>query len=161
LGGTGLGYFGRILGVALDTSGTIYVADHENRRIQKFDAQGNFLSQFPVATNPFAITIANGMVYVAGESGGNDTYNLLEYDQVGGFIRGFGVNGVALLNVAVDPAGNVYVVEGSHGDVLKFAPDGTRLNNSFGGNHGNEAVATDGNYIYITSCVPGGAAYPL
>ena len=42
--GTGNGQFNIPEGVATDESGNVYVADTGNQRIQKFDADGNFLT---------------------------------------------------------------------------------------------------------------------
>ena len=33
-------------GVAVDASGFVYVTDDENHRIQKFDSNGNFISEW-------------------------------------------------------------------------------------------------------------------
>jgi hypothetical protein len=160
LGGTDPGYFGEAPAVALDSNGNIYVADRQNRRLQKFDSQGNYLSQFPVAINPIGITILNGTIYLAGENGPGS--NLLEYDLSGNLITSLNTGGnVALISVAVDPAANVYILEASHGHVLQYSSSGTLLNNNFGNSSG-EAVATDGNYLYLLTCLqPGDTRGPL
>ena len=44
--GSGDGQFRFPSGIAIDSSGTVYVADNENHRIQVFDAQGNFLRKW-------------------------------------------------------------------------------------------------------------------
>ena len=33
-------------GVAVDASGYVYVTDDENHRVQKFDSNGNFISEW-------------------------------------------------------------------------------------------------------------------
>ena len=63
--------------VAIDTAGHVYVTDTGNKRVQKFDAEGNFLGQFGgegtapgQLSEPVGITIApDGTIYVA------DTWN--------------------------------------------------------------------------------------
>ena len=37
-------YFGQLFGVAVDSSGNVYVADSDNDRIQKFSSSGSLLS---------------------------------------------------------------------------------------------------------------------
>ena len=46
--GTGDGHFKQPLGVAVDVSGNVYVADSGApvRRIQKFDSSGNFITKW-------------------------------------------------------------------------------------------------------------------
>ncbi|HEU4905520.1 MAG TPA: hypothetical protein VFT19_05330, partial [Solirubrobacterales bacterium] len=45
--GSGSGQFGSIpQGVAVDSSGAVYVVDFSNRRVQKFDSEGNFVLMF-------------------------------------------------------------------------------------------------------------------
>ena len=43
-GGSGDGQFFYPFGIAVDMTGNVYVADSHNNRIQKFDADGTFLS---------------------------------------------------------------------------------------------------------------------
>ena len=163
LGGIGNGYFGQTTGIALDSTGNIYVGDLENGRVQKFDSHGNFLMQLTLAVDPLALTIDGNTLYVGGEQNGNSSNTLVEFDlTTGNFIRGWG-SGTVFPSVAADPAGNVYAVESGHGNIFKFAPDGTLLNSQFGGISGHEAVATDGSYIYATSNLPGGGqtTFPL
>jgi sugar lactone lactonase YvrE len=67
--GSGPGEFRNPRGVAVDRDGNIYVADTGNKRVQKFDAQGNFIAEWKTAKDalvePVGIAIgANGDVYV-------------------------------------------------------------------------------------------------
>jgi DNA-binding beta-propeller fold protein YncE len=54
------GQFNMLSGIALDTQGNVYVADSGNRRIQVFDGDGTFKTQFLNAGTPSAICITPG-----------------------------------------------------------------------------------------------------
>ena len=105
-----------------------------------------------VGMDPVAITIANGIVYIAGNNSSTGqnlrVYNLSTAQLSTGFGSG------SFQSVAVDAAGNVYVVESSHGDIQQYSPTGTLLNSSFGGSTG-VAIATDAS---IFTCQPVGKA---
>ena len=54
------GQFNTPLGIAIDAQGLVYVADHGNRRIQVFDGDGNFKTQFLNVGTPSALCITRG-----------------------------------------------------------------------------------------------------
>ena len=54
------GQFNTVMGIALDAQGNVYVADAGNRRIQVFDGDGTFKTQFLNAGTPSAICISPG-----------------------------------------------------------------------------------------------------
>ena len=57
--GTSAGQFDAPEGIALDTSGNIYVADYSNNRIQKFDSSGNFLRYIPpIKLDPIVVSVS-------------------------------------------------------------------------------------------------------
>ena len=54
--GSGKGQFGPMnsqhaAGIAIDSNDNVYVADHEQHRVQKFDSSGNFISMWGKAVN--------------------------------------------------------------------------------------------------------------
>ncbi len=44
--GSGNGQFRYPVGIAFDSTGNIYIADSGNNRVQKFDSNGVYVSQF-------------------------------------------------------------------------------------------------------------------
>jgi NHL repeat len=99
-------------GIGTDPSGAIYLADLGNHRIQKFDSSGTFLRAWgkdvdTAAGTGFEVCIAaNGDTCQAGTAGG-----------LGGEFN-------FPIGVATDPAGAVYVTEGSNNRVQKFDSSG-------------------------------------
>ncbi len=64
--GSGPGQFNVPHGIAVDASGTVYVADRENSRLQLFSPDGQFLSEWKDVARPCDLVIdAAGRVYVA------------------------------------------------------------------------------------------------
>ncbi len=82
--GSDPGQFDGVRGIAVDARGLVYVADHGNRRIQVFDADGNFQRQIVGVGAPSAICISPGStqyLYVSDSNPPSD----LEYD--GGLLK--------------------------------------------------------------------------
>jgi DNA-binding beta-propeller fold protein YncE len=123
--GTGNGQFNGPTGVAVDPiSGDVYVADTNNQRVERFDANGAYLSQFAERYPSGLATDPTGNVYVADKLSG--TVNV--FSPAGTFLFGVGAFGdqlsgqpSELFGVAVDPAtGVLYVVDGVHDNVTFF-----------------------------------------
>jgi len=122
--------------LALDSAGNVYVTDYGNRRIQKFDNDGNFLhtwgtkgsgnGQFQV---PAGIAIGKDFVYVVD----NELNRVQKFDTSGKYIAQWGSKGTEsgqfLLpqNIAVDPNGDVYVADTGNSRIQKFSSDGKFL----------------------------------
>lgn len=108
--GTADGEFDSPEGIASDSSGNIYVADRDNHRIQKFDANGNLL---------FAV--------------GYGVEDGVEEPQIcnGGCQPGIGGGDAGQLNhpigIGVDSAGDFYVAEETNNRVSKFDASGNFL----------------------------------
>jgi DNA-binding beta-propeller fold protein YncE len=58
--GSASGQFNTPHGIAIDAQGNVYVADQGNRRIQVFDGDGNFKTQFQDVGAPSALCITRG-----------------------------------------------------------------------------------------------------
>ena len=65
--GNGPGQFNSPYGLAVDVDGILYVADARNQRIQKFNADGEFLVSFGSWSDdqkPYHIAVSGDEVYV-------------------------------------------------------------------------------------------------
>ena len=124
--GTGPGQFDLPHGIALDSSGKVYVADRSNARLQIFDSNGKYLAEWkgPEFGRPWAVRVGpDGFAYVV--DGGDlasappDRARVLIVDLKGKVVDSFGRFGnydgqfVWPHDVAIGNAGAVYV-----GDVL-------------------------------------------
>lgn len=58
--GSAQGQFNSVRGIAIDSQGLVYVADAGNKRIQVFDADGNFKTQIENIGTPSAVCITPG-----------------------------------------------------------------------------------------------------
>ncbi len=130
------GTFNEPWGVAVGPDGAVYVADTWNHRVQKFSADGNFITLWGTWQSaagqpdsfwgPRGIAVsAKGQVFVT------DTGNkrVVVFDANGAFITQFGTEGDAAgqfkepVGVAVDTQGRVYVADTWNQRVQVFAPD--------------------------------------
>src|SRR2546430_6392230 len=58
--GNGQGQFGTVRAIAVDAQGNVYVADSTNKRIQVFDNNGTFKTQYTNVGTPTALCITPG-----------------------------------------------------------------------------------------------------
>ncbi len=121
--------------VAVDAEGNIYVADNSNRRVQVFDRNRTYVHTIGVTGEwgrefdhfgyPTGITLdMAGRIYVA------DGDRVQVLDSSGAYLTTIGGAGGSRTgelrgssaDVAVDPAGNVYIADTENHRVQKFAP---------------------------------------
>ena len=58
--GTGQGQFNIVHGIAIDAQGNVYVGDEGNKRVQVFDTEGTFKTQFTNVGAPTALCLTRG-----------------------------------------------------------------------------------------------------
>lgn len=156
--GAGNGQFSSAIDVAVDqASGNVYVADAANHRIQRFTADGTFLSAFnrlgrllgsATLQNPDAVAVGGGNVYVQDR----DLGQIVRYSLTGIFLDRWDVppqetfpvccNLQGRPDIAADSAGNVFVLTG-HDTIQKYSSAGTLLMSFDGGTGYNMGIAVD------------------
>ncbi len=118
-------------GIAVDSSGNVYVADVYNNRIKKFTSGGVFLTKYGVGTyanggldNPWGVAVDSaGCVYVA------DTGNerIVKFANDGTLMTMWGTEGdddgefYSPTGIAVDDDGYVYVADNEKHCMQKFS----------------------------------------
>ncbi len=156
--GAGNGQFTSPIGIAVnDTSGDVYVVDQGNNRVQRFDAEGSYLSQFNGSDNPSfpegfssptGISVDNstgpskGDVYVIDQ--GHDAID--KFSATGTFLFELKGGFLNVFSIAVDPLGNVWAateaINSSTGQSVRGAYQ------VFSGAEENELFSTQGERQY-------------
>lgn len=117
------------IGIAVDGSGNVYVADSKNKRIQKFDPAGNFAAQWPIPDNswdpaaylePFLALDSGGNLYATAPAG----QKVLEFSPAGVLIGQKAGQGAVTLKtptgITVGSDGTVYVVDTTANGVINL-----------------------------------------
>ena len=96
--GSAAGQFNGVKAIAIDAQGNVYAADTGNRRIQVFDAEGTFTSEFAGIGTPLAMCMTRGTpqhLYVshAGDEDGMDDAAIYKVQLDGKVVGRFGSAG--------------------------------------------------------------------
>src|SRR3989449_788659 len=150
--GTDNSHFSYPQGVALDSSGNIYVVDTYNHRIQKFSSSGQYLSTLGMSSEfgtdnahfcyPASVALdSSGNIYVA--DSGNE--RIQKFSSSGQYMSTLGASGPYMSSgmssnygsdnshfntpesVALDSSGNIYVADTYNHRIQKFSSSGTYI----------------------------------
>jgi DNA-binding beta-propeller fold protein YncE len=145
--GSGNGQFTNPQGIAIDSTGDVYVADTGNNRIEKFDASGTYITQWSSSGAAGLVFDPSDNLYVAGGS------NLRVDDTSGVQQTSWASSGAA--GVAIDGSGNVWVTSSSN-VIRRYDSVGNPLTNVGSGGTGNgqfsnpQGIAiTAGGEVYV------------
>jgi DNA-binding beta-propeller fold protein YncE len=122
--GAGPGTFQVAHGITIDTAGRLWVTDRENQRIQIFDQSGAFVREVRYRGLPCALAFTPDGAYMVNGYGAQ----LLRLDAAGAVVAVTGRSGTGrgefaeAHDVAVSPAGEVYVADSTNAVLQKFVP---------------------------------------
>jgi streptogramin lyase len=126
------GQFDQPWGIDVDASGDVYVADWLNKRIQKFDSDGNFKGMLAASNlvNIHGIAIApSGRVFTS------QSYDIRikEFSSELQYLTGFGTRGSGIgqfkspWGLTVSNSGDIYVADTGNNRVQKFTSSGQHI----------------------------------
>ena len=131
--GTDPGEFNIVHNIAADKDGYVYVADRENHRVQVFDSNGKFETQWPNVHRPCALFISEEQNVYVGELGWGMSVNRnvpnigprvsvmnTRGDTLARIGNGYGLEDgqfIAPHGICLDSKGNMYVGEVAHTNI--------------------------------------------
>ena len=127
------GEFVKIADIAFDSSGNLYALDSANNRVQKFSADGTYITEWsfssdlgPVNSLPGITIDPTGNVFIVDSKG----HRIEKHSIDGGYLNSFGKNGIGdgqfsyPNGISVDNSGNLYVIDSGNHRIQKFTNDG-------------------------------------
>jgi sugar lactone lactonase YvrE len=137
IAGSGQGQLNWPKGIAVDSSGDVWVADAGNDRIQEYNAEGEYLQEFGKEGSgelqfkyPIGIAFAGGNLYVAER----ENNRVQEVSPAGKYLSQFGKEGTgngefkSPRGIVTDPVtGNLYVVDGGNDRVQELSTSGKMI----------------------------------
>ena len=123
------GYMNNVHGVAVDlATRRVFVNDRDNHRIQIFDENGKYLSEWKVAVSPSSLHLVEIAADGTLATFDRNTHKMLKYDLDGRLLYAWGTVGDfpgtvwGVHGMSVDQEGNLYVAEVDAGRFQKFRP---------------------------------------
>src|SRR5271166_615903 len=146
--GSGNGQFVQPTGIAFDSSGNVWVVDYGNNRVQEFNSNGVYQSQFGSGGGS-----GNGQFYdptgIAFDASGNIWVTDSVHDRVqkftgsGAYLSQFGSGGSGNgqfswpAGIAIDSSGNLWVADMNNNRVQEFNSSGTYVSKFGSAGSGN------------------------
>jgi len=137
--GAGPGQFNGVQGIAIDSSGDVYVVDRNNNRVQKFDEFGHFLASFGNAgagNGQFGSWPVGSFIGIDTKGTGSDAddriyvgdVNRIQvFDTSGAYLESLPLPGETVQSLAVDGEGDLYATYAGKPDVRKLNPAGVEI----------------------------------
>ena len=123
------GYMNNVHGVAVDVATRrVFVNDRDNHRIQIFDENGKYLSEWKIAVTPSSLHFVQIGADRTLATFDRNTHKMLKYDLDGRLLYAWGTVGDfpgtlwGVHGMATDQEGNLYVAEVDSGRFQKFRP---------------------------------------
>ncbi len=117
--------------IVFDASGNAYITSQSNGTVVKYNSSGTYQSTIVTGiANAYGLAIdASGNLYVADRASGASTGSVIKYSSTGTVLLTLSTTYIFHpQNVAVDPQGNIYVINGS-GQLLEYNSSGTYIGN--------------------------------
>ncbi|MBF8300211.1 MAG: hypothetical protein HW394_581 [Acidobacteria bacterium] len=123
------GYMNNVHGVAVDVeTRRVFVNDRDNHRIQIFDENGKYLSEWKIAVSPSSLHFVQIGADRTAVTFDRNTHKMLKYDLDGRLLYAWGTIGDfpgtlwGVHGMSTDQEGNLYVAEVDSGRFQKFRP---------------------------------------
>jgi peptidylamidoglycolate lyase len=127
--GTGKSEFNLVHAVAIGPNDRVYVGDRTNGRIQIFDLDGNYITEWNHVGNPYGLYANdNKTIFCCGVDPDSGEFRVLLLDLDGKILTQFGSTGDGpgqfqmAHSLYVDKAGAVYVADGKSNRMQRFLP---------------------------------------
>jgi DNA-binding beta-propeller fold protein YncE len=123
------GYMNNVHGVAVDVeTRRVFVNDRDNHRVQIFDENGKYLSEWKIGVSPSSLHMVEIGADRTLAAFDRNTHKMLKYDLEGRLIYSWGTIGDfagtvwGVHGISTDQEGNLYVAEVDSGRFQKFTP---------------------------------------
>lgn len=137
------------LGLAIDNSDNLYVADQGAVTVKKYSTSGTLLLSLPTAnlSTPLGVAVdASGNIYVLNNGSGNVT----KYNSAGTFQSTFLSGFTSAQSITIDGAGNFYIGDDPATNIVRvYNPSGTLLTSKV--INDPQGIAVDSKGVIYTS----------